>query len=156
MSRDRTVLWKRVIFALLSALTMAVIFAFSSQTGEESSFVSGQVGDRIEGIFVGVLPSFMLDYALSFLREGAHVFLYFSLGLFLSLFFFTFSFRCRVTYVVLPSVCALCYACLDEWHQSFVPGRFAAAEDVLLDAVGILLSVGLCCLIFHCIKIKKA
>lgn len=70
MSRNRTVLWKRVIFALLSALTMAVIFAFSSQTGEEPSFVSGQVGDRVEGIFVGVLPSFMLDYLLSFLREG--------------------------------------------------------------------------------------
>lgn len=29
------------------------------------------------------------------------------------------------------------YAALDEWHQSFVPGRDGALQDVLLDFVGI-------------------
>ena len=29
-----------------------------------------------------------------------------------------------------------CYAALDEYHQSFVPGRTAAVSDVLLDTVG--------------------
>lgn len=28
------------------------------------------------------------------------------------------------------------YAALDEWHQSFVPGRAAAVGDVLLDTTG--------------------
>jgi len=28
-------------------------------------------------------------------------------------------------------------AALDEWHQSFVPGRFAGVGDFLLDCVGI-------------------
>ena len=29
-----------------------------------------------------------------------------------------------------------CYAALDEFHQSFVPGRTAAVSDVLIDTVG--------------------
>jgi VanZ family protein len=29
------------------------------------------------------------------------------------------------------------YAALDEWHQSFVPGRFASVGDFLLDVMGI-------------------
>ena len=28
------------------------------------------------------------------------------------------------------------YGCSDEWHQSFVPGRFADLRDVWADAVG--------------------
>lgn len=29
-----------------------------------------------------------------------------------------------------------CYAALDEFHQSFVPGRTAAVSDVLIDTAG--------------------
>lgn len=29
------------------------------------------------------------------------------------------------------------YALLDEWHQSFVPGRYASVGDILLNLVGI-------------------
>jgi VanZ family protein len=29
-----------------------------------------------------------------------------------------------------------CYAALDEFHQSFVPGRTAAISDVLIDTAG--------------------
>lgn len=32
---------------------------------------------------------------------------------------------------------ACAYAALDEWHQSFVPGRFAGVGDFLLDCFGI-------------------
>lgn len=40
---------------------------------------------------------------------------------------------CWVVFVV-----AAGYAVLDEWHQSFVPGRFASVGDVLLDVTGIM------------------
>jgi VanZ family protein len=33
------------------------------------------------------------------------------------------------------------YAALDEWHQSFVPGRFASVGDFLLDVTGIVLVI---------------
>src|SRR3954451_17343716 len=35
----------------------------------------------------------------------------------------------------------IAYAVTDEWHQSFVDGRHAAATDVLIDATGALLGV---------------
>lgn len=31
---------------------------------------------------------------------------------------------------------AVLYACTDEWHQSFVPGRHPSPSDVLIDAGG--------------------
>lgn len=36
---------------------------------------------------------------------------------------------------------AVAYAVTDEWHQSFVDGRHAAATDVLIDAIGVTLGV---------------
>ena len=31
----------------------------------------------------------------------------------------------------------LAYGVFDEWHQSFVPGRYASVSDILLDLAGI-------------------
>lgn len=33
------------------------------------------------------------------------------------------------------------YACTDEWHQSFIPGRSAQFSDVCLDTLGALLGI---------------
>jgi hypothetical protein len=35
------------------------------------------------------------------------------------------------------------YGVLDEWHQSFVPGRYASLTDVMLDRAGAVLGVWL-------------
>jgi VanZ family protein len=35
---------------------------------------------------------------------------------------------------------AIAYAASDEWHQSFVPGRTATAEDVAIDGIGVALA----------------
>ena len=35
---------------------------------------------------------------------------------------------------------AFFYACFDEWHQTFVPGRGGLVSDVLIDCLGITLS----------------
>lgn len=32
---------------------------------------------------------------------------------------------------------AIIYAAVDEWHQSFVPGRFASLSDFFVDCLGI-------------------
>ncbi len=37
---------------------------------------------------------------------------------------------------------ALLYAIVDEWHQSFIPGRQCAWRDVLIDAGGIVSMAG--------------
>ncbi len=41
----------------------------------------------------------------------------------------------------LAVVLTVAYGVLDEWHQAFVPGRYASFTDVLLDGTGALLGV---------------
>jgi len=33
-------------------------------------------------------------------------------------------------------LCSFLYALSDEWHQSFVPGRFSSPVDVMVDVIG--------------------
>lgn len=43
--------------------------------------------------------------------------------------------------VVLAGAITSLYGIADEWHQSFVPGRFASLTDVLLDIAGTVLGL---------------
>jgi VanZ family protein len=38
---------------------------------------------------------------------------------------------------------AVLFALSDEWHQSFVPGRFFSMVDLASDSVGVSLGIGL-------------
>jgi hypothetical protein len=38
---------------------------------------------------------------------------------------------------------SIVYGVFDEWHQSFVPGRYASATDVMLDIAGAMLGIWL-------------
>ncbi len=51
--------------------------------------------------------------------------------------------------------CVICvgYACLDEYHQSFVPGRTPSVKDVLIDSGGVACAFGAICL--HRLARKK-
>lgn len=51
--------------------------------------------------------------------------------------------RSPVGVVIVTLLVAIGYGALDEWHQSFVPGRHADAGDVLKDAVGSAIGVAL-------------
>ena len=44
---------------------------------------------------------------------------------------------CALGACAIASVCGV----LDEWHQSFVPGRFASLPDVMLDLAGVALGI---------------
>ena len=48
---------------------------------------------------------------------------------------------------VLAFVIAAAYAALDEFHQSFIPSRTGAAQDVAIDCAGALTGLALCALI---------
>ena len=90
---------------------MAIIFAFSSQHG----------GGHLAGAEV-------------VLRKLGHVTGYLVLTLLLLR-----ALRRAGVAMAVPTalVAALAYAVSDEWHQSFVPGRSAAAQDVAIDGIGI-------------------
>jgi VanZ family protein len=46
----------------------------------------------------------------------------------------------RLHWAVYTLLIAVCYAGLDEWHQSFVPLREPRVRDVIIDTVGALLA----------------
>lgn len=51
--------------------------------------------------------------------------------------------RVNARAATLAAVLAVAYGVSDEWHQSFVPGRFSDWADVLADALGAAAAAGL-------------
>lgn len=112
---------------------MLIIFLFSATPGEESSKQSQLVieiltalGINIEGTF-GELASLVV-------RKSAHMSEYFILC---DLIYNAFKdkFNGFKTYLC-PLALSFLYACTDEFHQYFVPGRAAAFKDVMIDTTG--------------------
>lgn len=115
---------------------MAFIFAMSSRIGSvehSRSFLTDLFG----------LSGYWLHVANGLLRKGAHLTEY----AVLSLFFVT---ALRRAHGATPRVAlvggilgSLAYACTDEFHQSFVPGREGMVSDVVVDCAGATLGAGL-------------
>ncbi|MDQ0974616.1 VanZ family protein [Neobacillus niacini] len=60
----------------------------------------------------------------------------------------------RFAYILSWTLTVL-YAITDEWHQSFMPGRVAAYQDVLFDSVGALVALFILVLIRNNYKLVK-
>ena len=149
---------KSYLRSLLSALPMLAvmvgIFLFSGQQGEASAGVSNGVGEWLLGILGIEIPPGMSASNVPILfgltiRKLAHIFLYFLLGG--TSFLFAVTLSVKTAAKVRPTVSggiafviSLLYACLDEVHQSFVPGRAAQIQDVGVDAIGFCLAIVLC------------
>jgi len=129
---------KIIISWLLCLIWMAVIFLFSS--------FSGELSGKQSGFFVGILQKFLSFFHVNINREllsllvrkAAHMFEYFVL----CLLFINATRRSRLPYPRLISL-MLCflYACTDEYHQSFTPDRGPAMMDVLVDTTGSLIAL---------------
>lgn len=137
---------RRFLPSLLAWLPAAawyfVIWNFSAQTATESSGVSGGLTDRV---LTWVYPTYRsmtpearqaLVESLSFVvRKGAHMFLYFVLTGLLLLALRTLIQHSGGRAAAAAALCAL-LAGLDEYHQTFVPGRSGELRDVLVDLSG--------------------
>ena len=133
---------------------MIVIFLFSHKTGQQSSESSGLV-EKLFSIFP-FLPDQILGVELHFLiRKAAHFTEYFILYLLMFSVFIDYAVLRRVLLYTLFGV--FLYACTDEWHQLFVPGRVGSFKDVCIDTAGGTLAMGLILLSYYIqIKHKRA
>ena len=124
---------KKIIAWVLLILWMILIFLMSHQPGE----VSSNQSDLVLNIFrlIGIeLNDYFGDLATFFVRKLAHFSEY------MILFFFTYNVlryyikerKARIFSVIFVFL----YACTDEIHQFFVPGRNMAFKDVLIDTSG--------------------
>lgn len=112
----------------------AVIWYFSARTGSESQAMSDGV---LEAFGYDIQNSAMtLTDLLAFLvRKGAHMAVFFTLtGLLLFALWRPVK-RPALRGAVALALCGL-LACLDEFHQTFVPGRSGMPRDVLIDMLG--------------------
>ena len=133
---------KRVIvFRVLVILWMIVIFLFSAADGNESSKTSGWVGRIIGSIFHSDFEDWTEEEQEAYaekieypIRKAAHATEYAVLAL---LFFGALPFEGKKRYLLSWLFAAL-YACTDEFHQLFVPGRAGTLFDVGVDSLGAL------------------
>lgn len=126
---------RREIFLSLAIIWMLVIFVFSAQKSEESTKLSNGAGRYVvttvnEVMDKGWDEETVEEYALAIdhpVRKLAHATEYAILAL---LWFGALGSKPQAV------VIAFLYACTDEFHQLFVPGRAGLFTDVLIDTSG--------------------
>lgn len=147
---------KLELYGALSIVMMFVIFAFSSMNGEISTSQSNSIAFWLAGQFVdgfdGMSDSQKLAaiHSMTYpIRKTAHVSEYAILGGLLTATFWQVmrlrqldtSSKVHGAYAKawgLGFACAVLYACTDEFHQTFTPGRTGQPIDVCIDGIGIL------------------
>lgn len=125
------------IWWILLILWMTLIFFFSSQTGQESSSVSGVVSDTVIPVFGEVLTNSSIEFII---RKCAHMLEYFVLGVLVVL---AFQKQKQLNSFGVCLLFCMLYACSDEFHQLWVSGRSGQLQDALIDTMGALVGIRL-------------
>lgn len=120
---------KKLKYFIPAIIWMIFIFIMSHTNGTNSS-------DQSNFIAQIILKVINIDYStLTFLiRKMAHMSEYALL-----LFFIYYGFKKSTTYkytLLLSLLITFLYACSDEFHQLFIPGRSGQLKDVLIDTIG--------------------
>ena len=125
---------------IIIIIWMIVIFLFSNQPSDESSNLSNsfinntivKVYEITHGEIVKEKREEILNKYSYPVRKLAHFTIYFILGLLSIVFFKDFNKQ----YILYSLLLCFIYACFDEFHQYFVPGRYCSFFDVLIDTLG--------------------
>ncbi len=159
LNKERLI-WIRSILGVLILLNMAVIFAFSAQSGEESGETSGRVTRFVASIVVAEFEDLspneqeaVIEQIHPFVRKGAHMAEFGSLGALILLLLLTWCGRITVKWVTSLG-CTFLYACSDELHQMLSDARGPRFTDVLIDTSGALITCS-CILLVYLIMTRK-
>ena len=115
---------KKIIKFILIILVMSLIFNFSSDNSTTSTKKSDGLISKVGEIIIGRNLT---------KEEKNHFIIYLFLGILLISFIKEFKINNSLQLALLTS---LFYACTDEIHQYFVPGRSCEVRDVLIDTLG--------------------
>lgn len=129
-----------------SLLLLFMIFGFSAQEGEASGSLSLQISLALVRLASPLLPASMSEEAMLMraetihflVRKAAHMTEYFLLALSLQLPLSAWFSR-LLPYprrILIGFFCTAIFAALDEFHQTFVPGRSGNFTDVCIDSTG--------------------
>lgn len=129
-------------------VVMYMIFSFSGQDGAASSALSYKVSSKIVSVADEAFDM-QLSYAERehyidrihyYVRKGAHFTEYFILAVTVAFPLYVYGMR-GIWLVLFAGAFCVGFACLDEYHQSFVSGRTPAKKDVIIDSCGAFLGI---------------
>lgn len=142
---------RMIIYLILTLTVMAAIFFFSSQDGVISQRLSDSLLELIEAI-IALLPEITGEGAAMDIRKYAHIFMFFALGV-CSWLLFHEVFISRDRRIVRAALASwpfcFIYACSDEAHQYFVPGRAGLMSDVIIDSASFTAGIAALMIIFY-------
>ncbi len=136
MKRNKKLLW---LYGGLTLAVMGLIFYMSAKDATESGGMSKWLVETAFGrTLIRLLPRITDQGPEIDLRKYAHMAEYAMLAVPSALFFRELLLQRRVPLRALGCSLVFCflYACSDEYHQTFVPGRAGAMVDVAVDMAG--------------------
>ena len=145
----------RIILSILILINFITIFGSSEQNGEQSTGLSRSITLSVLNTFDDYnepLTETQEAQVLNvehIIRKLAHFTIYTILGLLLMSLTETFDFTNKKR-LLLSVLIGFLYACLDEFHQSFTPGRTPLFTDVLIDTLGVIVGS---LIVLICVKI---
>lgn len=127
---------KRLVIGWIALLFwVGLIFYMSNQPGDVSSKQSGLVLKLFQVLGID-LNKELGELATFIVRKTAHFTEYFILYLLtINVMQYYFNIKNAILYSLIFSIL---YACTDEIHQYFIPGRAMAFKDILIDSSGAL------------------
>lgn len=130
---------KQITGFILVFIWMSAIFLFSAQNAAMSDSQSAAIVDAINHI-VPNAPESVLTFLT---RKAAHIFMFFVLGVLVFSTIWQYELKSRTT-IFVSILWTFLYACTDEIHQLFVPGRSGEVRDTIIDttaaSLGVLIS----------------
>ena len=121
---------KKILYFIPSCIILFFIFGFSAQNGEQSGSLSYQIYEWLNHLVT--LP-FSKETVILLIRKAAHMSEFGVLSLTL---YYGFSHTLEKHHILVSLIMTFLFACLDEWHQTFVPGRAGCFTDCLIDLSG--------------------
>lgn len=151
---------KRKIFIICTIAIMVLIFYFSMENSSESSGRSGGVTEFILKLIVPDYEKMSFKEKKNFLchseyiiRKLAHFSIYTMLGFLASLAVGKRKLLSTGTLFTLGF--GFLYACSDELHQYFVPGRSCQFKDVIIDTFGVITGIIISIIIIRIYDVLK-
>lgn len=147
------------IYVMLTIGIMIFIFLFSNQDETESVAVSDSTLKWVLQENAEWMPAPLILFLKKKIRKVAHFLIYCALGITSCLSIHEYCWKKNYTgqrkNIIALVLCAV-YACTDEFHQYFIPGRSCEIKDVCLDSAGALCGILFVWLILKLIdKIRK-
>ncbi|EJO5346041.1 VanZ family protein [Clostridium botulinum] len=130
--------YKKLIYFIPSLIWMIVIFIFSNQPGESSNKNNFFIADVLRKGKITLFKHIDYNFLNFLIRKAAHVTEYFILFMLL---YFALKKTIYKNTKVKAAIITILYACSDELHQLFIPGRDGKIRDVLIDSIGVFIGI---------------